>query len=100
MLNSLGIATTLLLEVEAGPSLAGRTGELTVADKSGQVFATQSLTGRKQLNIPLPPDRLKNLELRLHITNGGTPIPTDPRILNFRVFRAEFSMEDEHKTQP
>ena len=39
--------------------------------------------------MPVPASLPGKQELVLHITNGGTPIPTDPRILNFRVFRAE-----------
>ncbi len=87
--QSEGEAGTLHLEVEPGPGLGGRTGELTVADEAGKILARETLSRHQKLRVPVPASLPGKQELVLHITNGGTPIPTDPRILNFRVFRAE-----------
>jgi hypothetical protein len=88
-LNTWGCAATLLLDVEPGPGVSGQPGELTVFDNGGRVLASRALAGREQLRIPLPASAEKQLKVRLHIGNGGQRIPQDPRILNFRVFRAE-----------
>jgi hypothetical protein len=87
--KSAGEAGTLLLELEPGPGMGGRTGEFTVADSAGKILARQTLAGHQRLRVPVPANLPGKQDLVLHITNGGTPIPTDPRILNFRVFRAE-----------
>jgi hypothetical protein len=50
------------------------------------------LAQREAIHIPISAGG--EVELRLHISNGGHPIPTDPRVLNFRVFRADLCDDD------
>jgi hypothetical protein len=89
--TTLGRPATLLVDIEPGPSLGGKPGELTVRDKNGSVLVQQVLAKAERLRIPLPAVPGASAEVRLFIEGGRLPIPRDPRVLNFRVLRAELS---------
>lgn len=82
-------AGVLSLELESGPGLTGRPFTLHVLAPSGSV--TLKVRGRREvIEVPLrlAPGRSA---VTLHVDGGGRRIPTDPRILNFRVFSASWT---------
>jgi hypothetical protein len=83
-----GEPVRLALEVEAGPSFGGRPAPLQVLADDGRVLASTEVLGRRTLEIGLPPAPERWRRLRLHADGGGLAVPGDPRIQNFRVFRA------------
>jgi hypothetical protein len=83
-----GQRVRLAVEVEAGPSFGGRPAPLQVLADDGRVLASTEVLGRQTLEIELPPAPERWRLLRLHTEGGGLAVPGDPRILNFRVFRA------------
>ncbi|HEV3333766.1 MAG TPA: hypothetical protein VG096_22430 [Bryobacteraceae bacterium] len=77
--------STLLLEVEPGPAMGGRTLVLEVCEGTRVVVRTE-VRYHSLLRIPsslLGPDKC---DLRLHVMGGGDAVAHDPRILNLRVF--------------
>jgi hypothetical protein len=86
------VPNMLRLVLEPGPCLKDGKGELTVRDKNDRLLTNLTLAQREAIHIPISAGG--EVELRLHISNGGHPIPTDPRVLNFRVFRADLCDDD------
>jgi len=78
---------TLLLMVEPGPGMGGRPLLLAALDQSGRQVAVARSEGRGTVKLLVPVNRDTPEEFRLHVDGGGTPINSDPRILNFRVFQ-------------
>jgi len=74
------------LEVEAGPGV-GRQCLLKALDASGRQVAAVLVEGRKTVSLFVPLETGKPNEFRLHVDGGGRRTPSDPRILNFRVFK-------------
>jgi hypothetical protein len=78
---------SLSIDVEVGPG-SSTPGPLKLSalvddDAIGQIF---ELTGRKILTVDNLPVHGEH-QLRLHADGEGKPLPTDARILRFRVFR-------------
>jgi len=78
--------TTLVVDVEPGPGLGGRPGVLHLIDGAGHDEGSAMLSGRQLAQFALP-QGTKSQSFLLHIEGGGTKVPSDPRILDFRVFR-------------
>lgn len=81
---------TLSVDVEAGPGVGSKAFRMRV---SGAALRTLESPGaRSQLSIPLT---LKTGENKVCMSpeGGGTRIASDPRILNFRVFKIEWKAE-------
>jgi hypothetical protein len=78
---------TLSVGVAAGPGVGSREFDLQVRAESGQVLATVHVPGAGDVKFILPVKAGEPNEFRLHVNNGGKRIESDPRILNFRVFR-------------
>jgi hypothetical protein len=77
----------LSIVAEAGPSARALPLELEVLGDAGTSTQRFKLAGRDTLVIEVAPMATM---LRFHTDAGGRPLPTDPRILNFRVFRVEW----------
>ena len=77
----------LQLDVEPGPGEGGRPGVLRLLDSSGRELGSVTLGGRQTTSFPLKTSARSETYV-LHIDGGGTQIPSDPRILDFRVFSA------------
>ncbi|HVO71469.1 MAG TPA: hypothetical protein VMT24_15575, partial [Aggregatilineaceae bacterium] len=77
----------LSLELEPGPGLAYQPFTFRVLNSDGQRVAVGRVHTHQtvQLILPLEPDRATLF--RLHVDAGGQKIPSDSRILNFRVFK-------------
>lgn len=75
----------LVVEVAPGPGEGGAAGRLSLMDGNGRELGASVIPDRRRVEFPLEPSR-GNATYVLHIDRGGTSIPTDPRILNFRVF--------------
>lgn len=84
----------LELQVEPGPGAGLDPGPKTleIIDWNGATVASWNVSGRTTLHlvIPAPPDE-RVQSIRLRVPDGGTPLPGDHRILNFRIFRCELA---------
>jgi hypothetical protein len=74
---------SLLLEVEEGFSLGGKPLSLQVF-RDDRRLQTVIAAGHQTVAIKLPSG---HVTIRLHVESVNRPVPHDPRILNFRVFR-------------
>lgn len=74
---------SLLLDVEGGPSLGGNPLLLKIL-RDGRPLQTITVHGHQTIKLELPG---QPAVLRLHTDSVNAPVPNDPRILNFRVFR-------------
>ena len=88
-----GPARVLSLEIQPGPGVNCRPFSLHVLDASGQTVAQGTVAGHKVVHFLLPLHKGQTGRFRLHTPEGGRRITTDPRILNFTVFRC-FWTED------
>jgi len=79
---------TLSVDIEPGPSVKILPLVVQVLDEDRKVVQTEELAGRATITIRLPPASARPIMLVLHATDGeGKPVPHDPRILKFRVFK-------------
>jgi hypothetical protein len=79
---------TLQLEFEAGPGVGPAPHVLQVLNREGAAVAEWSVTGRVVVRLAVPPAAGEGLQVvRLHAADGGRPVPTDLRPMNFRFFR-------------
>ncbi len=76
----------LAIEFEPGPGMAGRPVSLSLILPSRATYKVPSVSGRKVIRVPLKLKAGPNY-LALQADGGGATIATDPRKLNFRVFR-------------
>ncbi len=81
-------AAAVRLDLEGGPSFGGKPADLRILGEDGSVLAEAKVLGRRTIDVELPPAPQRRRVLRLHVEGGGLPIPNDPRILNFRIFRS------------
>ncbi len=79
--------THLSVELQPGPGVDFKHMVIKVLDASGRQVQAAELTGRQTVKLLLPDGKGKEVTYRLHVDGGGKKIPTDPRILNFRVFK-------------
>ena len=85
--DSRALAKGLTIELEPGPGIKKKPMVLRVLDSAGRQVQAVEITGRQTVNV-FPPLTVKRpLEYRLHVDGGGQKIGSDPRILNFRVFK-------------
>lgn len=89
----------LSLALEAGPGVGGKC-QIDVLDPSGGRVSAAVVEGRATVKFLLPVQRGTAAEFRLHVDGGGRRISSDPRILNFRVFRAAVEMRISPRTPP
>jgi hypothetical protein len=80
---------SLALEIEPGPSLAGKPLLLQILDDS-QIIQTETIAARGTIMIKIPRGAAT---IRLHAESPNQPIPGDSRILNFRVFKIVPSLQ-------
>jgi hypothetical protein len=85
------LAKGLTMELEPGPGIKTKPMLLRILDAAGRQVQAIEITGRQTVNIFPPPTTKKPAEYRLHVEGGGQKIPSDPRILNFRVFKIHSS---------
>jgi len=81
-----GDCAVLRLDIEPGPGTGGLPVQLEVSGEDGKVLAEIQVAWRGSLQLPLaaPVPR----RLLLQAKNGGMVLSNDPRVMNFRVFRA------------
>jgi hypothetical protein len=75
----------LVLDVAPGPGEAGRTAVLHLLDSNSHELGAAALTQRRRVEFPLR-ESAGFASYVVHVEGGGTAIPSDARILNFRVF--------------
>lgn len=81
----------LALELEPGPGVDSKAFLLKVLDSGGHQVEAVEVRKRVTVELHLPLAASEASTFRLHISGGGKKIPSDPRILNFRVFRIGFA---------
>ena len=81
------LAKGLTIELEPGPGIKKKPMVLRVLDSAGRQVQAVEITGRQTVNVFPPLTAKRPLEYRLHVDGGGQKIGSDPRILNFRVFK-------------
>ena len=79
----------LSLLVEPGSGIDARSFELKLVDAAGNVVGAQRVDGQRMVYFTLPAVSGTQNRFRLHTDAGGKQSATDPRILNFRVFKIE-----------
>lgn len=82
-----GDSKTLWLEIEPGPSLNALSFKLQLLDGQDQVIQTHQVNQRQIIHLSLPTKIGSSATFRLHVDSPNLPVPNDPRILNFRIFR-------------
>ena len=91
----------LELDVEAGPGVDANAPALQVLDESGSLVAEWDVQGRSKLELVLPPALgPRKRRFRLFVPSGGLPVPNDPRILNFRIFRCDWAVSKRQTGAP
>ncbi len=84
-----GSLARLAIDAEPGPGfgLHARRFNLFVQAQNGLVVAKAPFIGRESVRFDLPVKPGRDATFTLHVVGGGKPIPTENRILNFRVFQ-------------
>jgi hypothetical protein len=77
------------LMLEPGPGAAGRPLLLRILDESGRQVGAILLDRRQTFRVPLALRGAGTEVFKLHVDGGGTKIPSDSRVLNFRAFAVE-----------
>jgi hypothetical protein len=78
---------TLRLLLEVGPSLGSRVAPISVHDRHGTVLVRTTLKGRGIVTVPLQLEAGEN-EFVVRVASPNARVPSDPRILNLRLFDA------------
>ena len=78
-------SSELVVDVEPGPGEGGRPGVLHLLDAAGEDVGSKTIVGRQLVKFTLPQGASPK-SFVLHIDGGGAKVPSDPRILDFRVF--------------
>lgn len=76
----------LNLELGPGPGLNYQPFTLDVLDMANRVVATANVQTQATIVLALPLNPGQATVFRLHVAGGGLEIPSDVRIMNFRVF--------------
>ena len=82
-------ACALTLDLEPGPGTGGEPLDLEAIGPGHRTLARVTVDRRSRLRLPLSAPFPEVLAFRVH--GGGLPARSDPRVLNFRVFRLEWS---------
>ncbi len=82
----------LEIDFEAGPGIARTPAILELLNENGARAGELRIHGRTKVGLVLParPDHARQL-FRLMVPDGGLPVMSDHRILNFRVFRCDWA---------
>ncbi len=78
--------STLLLDVEAGPSARGGALSVEVVDREGAVLAAATIQGREKLRLHMP-DGISSGSVRLRLRGDWVALLHDVRFLMLRVFK-------------
>jgi hypothetical protein len=74
-------------DLEPGPSAAAPAFTLIVFDSNGERKLTEDFTGRKTVSFTVTARRPTVHVLRLHVPGAGRLLASEPRVLDFRVYR-------------
>jgi hypothetical protein len=87
-------ARHLRLDVEPGPGAGSNPLEVLLTSAKGEQFARATLNSRGILRVPVEGIAGEvPFVIRFRVLNGGRSIPSDTRILEFRVFRCDWDPE-------
>lgn len=85
-----GKYNTLLVEIAPGPGVDHQPFRLYLVNEAGERVASALIDGDQFIEIPLVVPAGEGTVFKLHTDEGGRQIESDPRILNFRVWRIEW----------
>ena len=71
---------------EPGPGVGSKPFLLKILDAEGREVSAKPVEKRDTVRLILPVAGGRTNQFRLHVDGGGKTVPTDPRVLNFRVF--------------
>lgn len=77
---------SLILEIESGPGVKAEPFELQLHDEVATLVGMATVSYRHDVRFELPCLAGQGVVFRLIAPSGGCGLPSDPRILNFRVF--------------
>ncbi len=82
---------TLTIDMEPGPGTGGNPAQIRLEDRDGNLVDKINLTNRMHGDLVISALALKKQPLKLRVSNGGTKISGDPRLLDLRVFSFHWS---------
>ena len=82
-----GRRRVLRLDLEPGPGVARQPFDLWLLDQGGQTIAQRRVQARSTLDVELPLEPAAAACFDIEIPGGGRRIATDPRLLNFCLYR-------------
>jgi hypothetical protein len=79
----------LVLDVEPGPGVDMAAFLLELRNEAGKRISSVWVKRRSFVTFALPSSGANLLRVTLHVDRGGAKVASDPRVLNFRVFKCE-----------
>lgn|GEM_PF-910817 len=76
----------LRIVAEPGPGVRLEPFGLSARLADGREIGTATVSGKQTVTFALPPESPRLFSIALHALDGGSASPSDPRVLNFRVF--------------
>jgi hypothetical protein len=80
-------SVALAIDVQPGPGAGGKPLKVRFVNDAGSTAASSDVSRLQTIDVRLPASSSGSTRYRIHIDGGGASIPSDPRILNLRVFR-------------
>lgn len=91
-----GPGAALSIELEPGPNVAYKPFELTIVDEQERPIAVGVAAGRQLVRVALPTDADRARTFRVLLRHRWTPVASDGRALDFRVFRMRWAEQPPH----
>lgn len=79
----------LLLDIEPGPSIGSQPMRLKIVDDDNTALKNFLIHTRQDIAVRVPSTG-RTKRVRLIVESAGIPVPNDPRMLNFRVFKVHW----------
>jgi hypothetical protein len=83
-------SSRMIFDAEVGPSAKDGWVKIEILDPERAVLTSAVITGRVKLRLSIPPT-MKSGRFLIRVLNGGVPLTLEPRLLNLRIFRIQWS---------
>jgi hypothetical protein len=83
-------SSRMIFDAEVGPSAQDGWVKLEILDPERTVLTSAVITGRVKLRLSLP-STMKSGRFLVRVVNGGVPLVREPRMLDLRFFRIQWS---------
>ncbi len=90
----------LEIYIEPGPGVDWKPFQLSIRDAMDRQIAAASVKRPQRLEIAVPWQPGRTRILNFHVEGGDKPCPTDPRLLNFRLFWCGWSALSDPQVAP